>query len=191
MQRNKLKIAIQKSGRLHEDSVRLLKDCGIDLKNGVNKLRTEADNFPMEIYFLRDDDIPQYVEDQVADIGIVGENVLHEKRRNVESIDPSGIEDVGKRASRSAYSTGHAETPASAPEQEGETMKNFRKIGILAVLALGVSVARYYRGRFHRLVQGHCCRPDRRQRPAFLARCKTRHWCPDERCRYRDECECS
>jgi ATP phosphoribosyltransferase len=72
MERSKLKIAIQKSGRLHEDSVRLLKDCGIDIKNGGNKLKTEADNFPMEIYFLRDDDIPQYVEDEVADIGIVG-----------------------------------------------------------------------------------------------------------------------
>jgi ATP phosphoribosyltransferase len=73
---NKLKIAIQKSGRLYDDSVKLLKDCGIDLKNGVNKLKAECDNFPMEIYFLRDDDIPQYVEDAVADIGIVGENVL-------------------------------------------------------------------------------------------------------------------
>ena len=78
---NKLKIAIQKSGRLYDDSVRLLKDCGIDLKNGVNKLKAECDNFPMEIYFLRDDDIPQYVEDAVADIGIVGENVLYEKNK--------------------------------------------------------------------------------------------------------------
>ena len=61
----KLKIAIQKSGRLYEDSVKLLKDCGIDVKNGINKLKTEAENFPLEIYFLRDDDIPQYVEDAV------------------------------------------------------------------------------------------------------------------------------
>src|SRR5580700_1087521 len=68
----KLKIAIQKSGRLFDDSVQLLKDCGIDLKTNGNKLRAESDNFPMEIYFLRDDDIPQYVEDSVADIGIVG-----------------------------------------------------------------------------------------------------------------------
>jgi ATP phosphoribosyltransferase len=91
MERNKLKIAIQKSGRLHEESVRLLKDCGIDIKNGGNKLKTEADNFPMEIYFLRDDDIPQYVEDEVADIGIVGENVLYEKNKQVEIVEKLGF----------------------------------------------------------------------------------------------------
>jgi ATP phosphoribosyltransferase len=88
---NKLKIAIQKSGRLYEDSVKLLKDCGIDLKNGVNKLKTESDNFPMEIYFLRDDDIPQYVEDAVADIGIVGENVLLEKNKKVDIVEQLGF----------------------------------------------------------------------------------------------------
>ena len=86
-----LKIAIQKSGRLHEDSVKLLKDCGIDLKNGVNKLKTEADNFPLEIYFLRDDDIPQYVEDAVADIGIVGENVLFEKNKEIQVVEKLGF----------------------------------------------------------------------------------------------------
>jgi len=79
----RLKIAIQKSGRLFDDSLMLLKDCGIDLKNGINKLKTEADNFPMEVFFLRDDDIPQYVEDAVADIGIVGENVIYEKNKKV------------------------------------------------------------------------------------------------------------
>jgi len=88
---NKLKIAIQKSGRLYDDSVKLLKDCGIDLKNGVNKLKTECDNFPMEIYFLRDDDIPQYVEDAVADIGIVGENVLYEKNKKAEIVEQLGF----------------------------------------------------------------------------------------------------
>jgi ATP phosphoribosyltransferase len=88
---NKLKIAIQKSGRLYDDSVKLLKDCGIDLKNGVNKLKAECDNFPMEIYFLRDDDIPQYVEDAVADIGIVGENVLYEKNKKAEIIEQLGF----------------------------------------------------------------------------------------------------
>jgi len=88
---NKLKIAIQKSGRLYEESVKLLKDCGIDLKNGVNKLKTESDNFPMEIYFLRDDDIPQYVEDAVADIGIVGENVLLEKNKKVDIVEQLGF----------------------------------------------------------------------------------------------------
>ena len=88
---NKLKIAIQKSGRLYEDSVKLLKDCGIDLKNGVNNLKTESDNFPMEIYFLRDDDIPQYVEDAVADIGIVGENVVYEKNKKVDLVEHLGF----------------------------------------------------------------------------------------------------
>jgi len=88
---NKLKIAIQKSGRLYDDSVKLLKDCGIDLKNGVNKLKAECDNFPMEIYFLRDDDIPQYVEDAVADIGIVGENVLYEKNKKTVIVEQLGF----------------------------------------------------------------------------------------------------
>lgn len=87
----KLKIAIQKSGRLYDDSVRLLKDCGIGLKDGVNKLKTECDNFPLEIYFLRDDDIPQYVEDAVADIGIVGENVVYEKSKKVDIVERLGF----------------------------------------------------------------------------------------------------
>jgi len=87
----KLKIAIQKSGRLSEDSIRLLKECGIDINNGLNKLKTEAYNFPLELYFLRDDDIPQYVEDGVADIGIVGENVLLEKNKQVKTVDKLGF----------------------------------------------------------------------------------------------------
>lgn len=80
----RLKLAIQKSGRLHDDSMRLLKECGIDIANGVNKLKADATNFPLELFFLRDDDIPQYVEDGVADIGFVGENVVYEKAKNVE-----------------------------------------------------------------------------------------------------------
>lgn len=87
----KLKIAIQKSGRLHEDSLRLLKECGIDISNGGNKLKTTASNFPLEVYFLRDDDIPQYVEDAVADAGIVGENVVYEKKKEVEVMEPLGF----------------------------------------------------------------------------------------------------
>src|ERR1700750_14542 len=79
----KLKLHIQKSGRLHDDSIKLLKECGIDISNGVNKLKAEASNFPIEVYFLRDDDIPQYVEDAVADIGFVGENVVYEKKKQV------------------------------------------------------------------------------------------------------------
>jgi ATP phosphoribosyltransferase len=80
----RLKLAIQKSGRLNDDSMRLLKECGIDIGNGVNKLKAEATNFPIELFFLRDDDIPQYVEDGVADIGFVGENVVYEKNKKVE-----------------------------------------------------------------------------------------------------------
>src|SRR5215218_3217041 len=87
----KLKIAIQKSGRLHDDSVRLLKECGIGISNGMNKLKAEAANFPLEVYFLRDDDIPQYVEDAVADIGIVGENVVFEKNKRVDVVDKLGF----------------------------------------------------------------------------------------------------
>lgn len=88
---NKLRIAIQKSGRLYEDSVQLLKECGIDLRNVKDRLRTESDNFPLEVFFLRDDDIPQYVEDGVADIGIVGENVLYEKNKKVELVESLGF----------------------------------------------------------------------------------------------------
>ncbi|NIG57151.1 ATP phosphoribosyltransferase [Chitinophaga sp. Cy-1792] len=87
----KLKIAIQKSGRLHDDSIKLLKECGIDINNGVNKLKTEASNFPLEVFFLRDDDIPQYIEDGVADIGIVGENVVLEKKKQVNIVQKLGF----------------------------------------------------------------------------------------------------
>lgn len=86
-----LKIAIQKSGRLHEESLRLLKECGIDISNGGNKLKSTAGNFPLEVFFLRDDDIPQYVEDAVADIGIVGENVLYEKNKAVDITEYLGF----------------------------------------------------------------------------------------------------
>lgn len=87
----KLKIAVQKSGRLHDDSIKLLKECGIDISNGVNKLKSEASNFPLEVFFLRDDDIPQYVEDAVADIGFVGENVVYEKNKQVTVVEKLGF----------------------------------------------------------------------------------------------------
>jgi ATP phosphoribosyltransferase len=87
----KLKIAIQKSGRLYEDSVKLLNQCGIDLRNVKDRLRTESDSFPLEVFFLRDDDIPQYVEDGVADVGIVGENVLYEKNKQVDVVEQLGF----------------------------------------------------------------------------------------------------
>lgn len=88
---DKLKIAIQKSGRLHDDSMKLLKECGIDISNGVNKLKADASNFPLEVYFLRDDDIPQYVEDAVADIGFVGENVVYEKNKKIDVVEKLGF----------------------------------------------------------------------------------------------------
>lgn len=76
-----LRIAIQKSGRLQEGSLSLLKESGLSISNGRDQLKTQARNFPVEVLFLRDDDIPQYVEDNVADIGIVGENVFMEKQK--------------------------------------------------------------------------------------------------------------
>ena len=87
----KLKIAVQKSGRLSEKSLELLKECGIKLSNGDRKLKTEASNFPIEVLFLRDDDIPQYVEQGVADIGILGENEVWEKDKNVSTVEKLGF----------------------------------------------------------------------------------------------------
>lgn len=78
----RLRIAIQKSGRLQEGSLQLLKESGLSFNNGKEQLKAEASNFPVDILFLRDDDIPQYVEDQVADAGIVGENIVVEKGKN-------------------------------------------------------------------------------------------------------------
>jgi ATP phosphoribosyltransferase len=83
-----LRIAIQKSGRLSKKSQSLLKECGILLSNGNNKLKAWAVNFPMELLFLRDDDISQYVADHVADVGILGQNVVEEKGKSVEIVQP-------------------------------------------------------------------------------------------------------
>lgn len=88
---NNLKIAIQKSGRLSENSKKLLEECGIKFSNGANVLKTKAMNFPVEILFLRDDDIPQYVEQQVADIGILGENMVFEKNKDVKILEKLGF----------------------------------------------------------------------------------------------------
>ena len=81
----KLRIAIQKSGRLSEKSLKLLADCGIRVNNG-GKLKADASNFPLEVLFLRDDDISQYVEEGVADVGMLGENTVLEKDKNVEIV---------------------------------------------------------------------------------------------------------
>lgn len=86
-----LKIAIQKSGRLSENSKMLLEECGIKFSNGAGVLKTTARNFPVELLFLRDDDIPQYVEQQVADIGILGENMVFEKEKDVNIIEQLGF----------------------------------------------------------------------------------------------------
>lgn len=84
---SKLKIAIQKSGRLSEKSVALFEECGLKFPNGGGKLITECTNFPVEILFLRDDDIPQYVEQNVAHIGIIGENVFLESQKEIRIVE--------------------------------------------------------------------------------------------------------
>lgn len=88
---SKLKIAIQKSGRLYEDSLQLLKDCGIFINNGKDQLKVSVDNFPFEIMYLRNSDIPQYLEDGVVDIAIVGENLLVEKQKDIEIVQKLGF----------------------------------------------------------------------------------------------------
>ncbi len=87
----KLKIALQRSGRLADGSTALLKKCGIGFSNGMGKLRAESEDFPIEIFFFRDDDIPEYVADGVADIGIVGENVLAESPKRLETLEKLGF----------------------------------------------------------------------------------------------------
>ncbi len=86
-----LKIAIQKSGRLNQDSLKLLKDCGIEINNGKDQLKVNVSNFPLEILYLRNSDIPQYLEDGVVDIAIIGENLLIEKDKKVEIIEKLGF----------------------------------------------------------------------------------------------------
>ncbi len=87
----RLKIAIQKSGRLQEGSLKMLQECGIRVDNGRDQLRAQASNFPVDFLYLRNSDIPQYVEDGVADIGIIGENVLIEKQKKLDKILPLGF----------------------------------------------------------------------------------------------------
>ncbi len=88
---SKLKIAVQKSGRLHEDSLKLLKDCGIAINNGKDQLKVVVDNFPMEILYLRNSDIPQYLEDGTVDIAIIGENLLLESQKQVAVVEKLGF----------------------------------------------------------------------------------------------------
>lgn len=88
---SKLKIAIQKSGRLNEDSLKLLKSCGINIDNGSDQLKVSVPNFPLEILYLRNSDIPQYLEDGVADVAIVGENLLIEQEKKVKLVKRLGF----------------------------------------------------------------------------------------------------
>lgn len=87
----KLKIAIQKSGRLNDDSLNILKDCGISIDNGKDQLKASSRNFPMEVFYLRNGDIPQYLRDGVVDIAIIGENVLVEKGEDLQVVEKLGF----------------------------------------------------------------------------------------------------
>ena len=86
-----IRLAVQKSGRLNEDSLRLIKDCGISIDNGKDQLKAAARNFPLEVFFLRNGDIPQYLLDGVVDLAILGENLLAEKGVDLEVIEPLGF----------------------------------------------------------------------------------------------------
>ncbi|WP_333809844.1 ATP phosphoribosyltransferase [Flavobacterium sp.] len=88
---NTLKIAIQKSGRLHDESIQILRDCGISIYNGNDQLKVTASNFPLEVYYLRNSDIPQYLIDGVVDIAIVGDNLLVEKGQNIQIAEKLGF----------------------------------------------------------------------------------------------------
>ncbi|AYN69719.1 ATP phosphoribosyltransferase [Euzebyella marina] len=87
----KIRIAIQKSGRLNEDSLLILKDCGISIDNGKDQLKASARNFPLEVFYLRNGDIPQYLRDGVVDIAIIGENVLIEKGDDISIVEKLGF----------------------------------------------------------------------------------------------------
>lgn len=89
--KTKIRIAIQKSGRLNEDSLAILKDCGISIDNGKDQLKASARNFPMEVFYLRNGDIPQYLRDGVVDIAIIGENVLIEKGDDIRVAEKLGF----------------------------------------------------------------------------------------------------
>jgi ATP phosphoribosyltransferase len=91
MESQNIRIAVQKSGRLSEESLKLFKACGIKFESGGSKLKTVSSNFPIEFLFLRDDDIPGYVEDGVADLGVIGENVLMEHIRQVDVVKELGF----------------------------------------------------------------------------------------------------
>lgn len=86
-----LRIAVQKKGRLLDESIQLLKECGIKIDNGRDQLKAAARNFPIEVLYLRNSDIPQYIQDGVADIGVIGENTIIEKKKEVEVVQKLGF----------------------------------------------------------------------------------------------------
>ena len=86
-----IKIAIQKSGRLNEESLGILKKCGISIDNGKDQLKAAARNFPLEVLYLRNGDIPQYLRDGVVDLAIIGENLIHEKGKDLQVIEKLGF----------------------------------------------------------------------------------------------------
>jgi ATP phosphoribosyltransferase len=88
---SKLKIAVQKSGRLHDDSMKILKDIGVSIDNGKDQLKASARNFPLEVFYLRNSDIPQYLRDGVVDAAIIGENVLIEKGGDIGIVEKLGF----------------------------------------------------------------------------------------------------
>ncbi|WP_299109604.1 ATP phosphoribosyltransferase [uncultured Tenacibaculum sp.] len=88
---SKLKIAIQKSGRLNQDSLQILKECGVSIDNGKDQLKASASNFPLEVFYLRNGDIPQYLNDGVVDVAIIGENLLIEKGEGIEFVEKLGF----------------------------------------------------------------------------------------------------
>src|SRR6056297_3591280 len=126
----KIRIAVQKSGRLNEDSLRILKDCGISIENGKDQLKATSRNFPLEVFYLRNGDIPQYLRDGVVDIAIIGENVLIEKGENITI-----AEKLGFSKCKVSLAIPKSETYNSVKDLEGkriatsypETVKGFLK----------------------------------------------------------------
>ncbi|HEX9828506.1 MAG TPA: ATP phosphoribosyltransferase, partial [Flavobacteriaceae bacterium] len=88
---SKLKIAVQKAGRLHDDSMQILKEVGISIDNGKDQLKASARNFPLEVFYLRNSDIPQYLKDGVVDAAIIGENILIEKGKEITIVEKLGF----------------------------------------------------------------------------------------------------
>lgn len=117
MSTKNIRIAVQKSGRLSDDSLKLFKECGIKFESGGSKLRSISSNFPIEFLFLRDDDIPGYVEDGVADLGVVGLNVLMEHTRKVDI-----VKELGFSKCRLSLAIPRSETYTDLSQFEGKSI---------------------------------------------------------------------